>query len=70
MSDYIDLVGMDLEPYDRVKISSELNSFLEELDRKGFFLFAKQKEENIQYQNMELKSCKIGILFLKKKESS
>lgn len=70
LSDYVDLAGVHLESYDKVKISSELNIFLKELDEKGFFLFAGKKIEDIEHDGMELENWEIVTLALKKKGSS
>lgn len=68
MIDYGELSGM-VEPYDKVKMSMQLKELLEELDKKGYYLFGERTVEKMKFENGESDNWSIATLIIKKKDS-
>jgi hypothetical protein len=69
LSDYADLSGMGIEPFEKVKIASQLSLLLKELELKGYFLFAERLIENILHNGQQLDNWVTATLIIKKNDS-
>ncbi len=67
--DYGELSGM-VEPYDRVKMSYQLNDLLKTLDDKGYILFGEKTVERVKFGDGDGDKWSIATIIIKRKDSS
>jgi hypothetical protein len=66
--DYGDISGM-VEAYDKVKMAYDLQMLLDELDEKGFMVFADRGLEPMFFENPKSSKWTVATILLKKKEN-
>jgi hypothetical protein len=69
VSDYADLCGMGVEPFEKVKIASSLTLLLKELEMKGYFLFAERVIGNIVHDGVKFDNWATATIIIKKNDS-
>tara|TARA_R110001583_G_C5621981_1_gene406348 strand:- start:984 stop:1694 length:711 start_codon:yes stop_codon:yes gene_type:complete len=69
ISDYADLCGMGIEPFEKVKIASNLSLLLKELELKGYFLFAERVIGNIIHDGVKFDNWATATIIIKKIDS-
>lgn len=67
--DYGELSGMGIEQLEKIKIASSLSHLLQDIESKGYFLFAERSVENTQYQGVDVENWAIATLVLKKNDN-
>jgi len=67
ISDYGELSGM-VEIYDRVKMSLALTEILEDLEKRGYYLFGERNIEKINFGKGNINNWGIATLIIRKKE--
>jgi len=68
LTDYIDLISL-VEVPEQVKIGFQLQTKLNELENKGYYLFGERTIEKYQFNNNQTSNWDIAILVLKRKVS-
>ena len=63
-------IGNELESYDQIQAGYTLNSLINELDEKGFYIFGERKLKKIKFSNGSKDDWEIATLIIKSKDSS
>lgn len=68
LADYGEINGM-VEEYGKVKKALDLSKLLETIEEKGFFLFAEDNIENIEFKDGGTDQWKIATILIRKKHN-
>ncbi|MDD9197586.1 HNH endonuclease signature motif containing protein, partial [Aliivibrio sp. S3MY1] len=70
LTDYAEIIGMDVGPFERTKIATHIGSLLKELEFKGYFLFAERCIERLKCSdNITNENWITAKLYIKKNDS-
>ena len=68
LTDYGDISGM-VEVYEKVKMAIDLSKLIDQIEEKGYYLFAEDNIEKIKFNNGETDRWKVATILIRKKDN-